>query len=193
MMLPLSFRAAGAAGALIAVNILAGCAGGASPLDTTVTRSDVMPNYEPISVSVFAGSGGHAVIEGATRDGASAEAIAASIRLPAHVAPRTIRAASKAERQSGPHLVLVFAPKSGTTSGKACRGEAEGGQAGDDVLTVFGVFCSSYGTPVSDAVLTLKGSPTPSDPNFQHRMSFLMNTVMPPFNPDRDSRPRLGG
>ncbi|MEM8754624.1 MAG: hypothetical protein AAGF90_16740 [Pseudomonadota bacterium] len=180
-------RAFSFAAAVAVPALLAACAGAPGPaLGDRVISKEVYPNYEPISVSVFAGSGGFARIVGTTRDGASAEEIASAVRLPAFVSPRQLRAAPAGERLSGPHLALVFAPKSGATPRKACRGEAEGGQAGDN-LVVLAAFCSSFGTPVSEATLTAVGSPSPSDPDFRRRLSFLMNAVMPPFNPEREN------
>lgn len=176
---------------IVAAALLAACTGG-GPGVVTVTRNDISPNYQPLSVSVFAGSGGRATILGSTRDGASAEEIAAAIRLPAHVAPRTIRAAPTAEAQGGPHLVLVFAPQGAVTARKACRGEVSGGVAGPE-LKVFGVFCSSYGTPVSEALLTSPDSPIPSDPDFGHRMSYLINAVAPATNPEAGDGCFMGG
>lgn len=155
--------------------------GGAAPLGDTVTQIYITPNYEPPSVSVFAGGGGVSTILGTTRDGASAADIAANIRLPAFVSPRTVTASPEA--LTGPHMVLVFAPAAGTTPLKACSGEAKGGQAGAQ-LQVLGVFCSSFGTPVSEALFTAAGSPVPSDPNFGQRIAVLMNEIMPVQNPD---------
>ncbi|MEM7544577.1 MAG: hypothetical protein AAF367_03495 [Pseudomonadota bacterium] len=176
---------------LLAALALTACTGGAGTnFADNVTRDLIYPNYEPISVSVFAGGGGNAVIVGTTRDGASAEEIAANIRLPAFVAPRTIRAATEA--QTGPHLVLVFAPQGRTTPRRACSGQAQGGQAGD-TLVVLGVFCSSFGTPVSEGLFTASGSPVPSDPDFRQRLSVLMNNIMPVRNPDFQGEPRIGG
>lgn len=139
--------------------------------------------YEPVYVSSFAASGAPTAIYGTTRDGASADAIAADIRLPAHFSPRTISAGPTGER-SGPHLVLVIAPE-GATPKKACRGEAKGGQAGAE-LRVLGVFCSSYGRPVSEALLIADGSPVPGDGDFSDAMRQLLRVIAPPVNPDRE-------
>ncbi|MEM7544578.1 MAG: hypothetical protein AAF367_03500 [Pseudomonadota bacterium] len=146
-----------------------------------VTRDYVDPNYYPIDASVFAGGGGRTTIVGTTRDGASAEEIAANIRLPSFLSQRTVRAAT--EPQKGLHMVLVFAPQSGTTPRKACSGQAKGGQAGD-TLKVMGVFCSGSGKPLSEALYTANGSPVPSDPDFQRRMSILIKTILPVRNPE---------
>lgn len=176
---------------ILAALTLTACVGsGGGQFSDTVTRDDISPNYEPISVSVFVGGGGNAVILGTTRDGASADEIAANLRTPAYVSPRTIRAAPDA--QTGPHLVLVFAPQSGTTALKACSGQGKGGTAGD-TLVVLGVFCSSFGTPVTEALFTANGSPVPSDPNFRQRLSTLMTAVMPPSNPDFGNQFRRAG
>lgn len=160
---------------------LSACAGG-FPGDT-VTLDRVRQNYEPVSVSVFAGGGGRATISGATRDGAGRDEIAAALRLPAFVSPRTVRAAPPDERPGGPHLALVIAPKNLVTFSSLCRGEAEGGVAGDE-LVVYGAFCSSYGTPVTEGRFTASGSPVPSDPDFGSRLSILMNELMPVSNPE---------
>ncbi|MFV0474577.1 MAG: hypothetical protein ACK5MQ_10295 [Pikeienuella sp.] len=167
----------------IAALALAACAGG---LDM-VTRVDMSPNYAPQWVSVFAASGGEATILGTTRDNASADEIAAALRLPAHVGRRALSAAPPGEAQGGAHLVLVFTPSGGVTGRKACRGEVSGGVAGPESLKVVGVFCTSYGTPVSEGQIDLKGSPVPSDPDFGRRMSYLMNAIMPAVNPQADS------
>ena len=139
--------------------------------------------YEPVSVSSFAGSGGVTSIYGTTRDGASPEAIAADVRLPAHFSPRSITAGPQGER-SGPHLVLVIAPQ-GATPKKACKGEAKGGTAGDE-LRVLGVFCSSFGRPVSEAMLVADGSYVPGDGDFSDAMRQLLREIVPVANPDRD-------
>lgn len=164
--------------------LLAGCAGPqALGLGDFVTKAEPKPGYLPLSVSVFAASGGYATIRGTTRDGASAEELAAQLRLPAFVSPREVRAAPPEDRPSGPHLAIVFAPKSGATPRRACRGEDIGGRAGE-TLKVLAAFCSSYGTPVTEALYTADGSPVPSDPDFARRIRFLTNAVMPPFNAD---------
>ena len=160
---------------------MAACVGTGAPLGDTVIQSNISPNYEPPSVSVFAGGGGVSTILGTTRDGASAAEIAANIRLPASVSPRNVTASPEA--LTGPHMVLVFAPVAGTTPRKACSGRAEGGQAGAE-LKVLGVFCSSFGTPVSEALFVAAGSPVPSDPDFGQRLGALMNAIMPVRNPD---------
>lgn len=170
-----------AARAALGALALAACVAGRA--GDIVTLDNVAVNYEPLSVSVFAGGGGYATIEGTTRDGASREEIAAALRLPPFLAQRTVRAAPEGERQDGPHLVLIFAPQGAATPHRACRGEVEGGAAGE-TLTVFGVFCSSFGEPVSEALFTAAGSPVPSDPDFGDRLSVLMNEVMPITNPD---------
>ncbi|WP_340108540.1 hypothetical protein [Pikeienuella sp. HZG-20] len=163
---------------------LSACAtGGGLPLDV-VTRTMIEPNYDSSSVSVFAASGGATTILGSTRDGASPDEIAAALRLPAHLAQRTVHAAPTGEAQNGPHLVLVFAPQSAASARDACRGEVSGGVAGSP-LKVFGAFCSSYGTPASEALFTAAGSPTPSDPDFGKRLSVLMSVLMPAVNPDQ--------
>ncbi|QIE54307.1 hypothetical protein G5B40_01910 [Pikeienuella piscinae] len=174
---------------LTAAALLCACAG---PGADVVTRNDISPNYQPIWVSVFSGAGGQATILGSTSDGASADEIAAAIRLPAHVSQRTIRAAPPAEAQGGPHLVLVFAPKGDVTARKACRGEVAGGVAGSE-LKVFGAFCTSYGSPVTEGLLSLPDSPTPSDPDFGRRMSYLLNALMPATNPEAGEGCFMGG
>ncbi len=161
----------------IALALSAGAAGA-----DIITAEEVSPNYEPSYVSIFAGGGGETYISGATRDGASPEEIAAALRLPARWNPRGVTAAATA--QTGPHLALIFAPESGATPRKACAGEARGGVAGGGDLKVLGAFCSSRGTPVSEAILTLSGSPTPSDPDFGRRIGRLLTKLLPPSNPD---------
>lgn len=146
-----------------------------------VMQQYIAPNYQPEYVSVFAGAGGEAAILGTTRDGASADEIAAAIRLPAYFNPRTIRAAKTA--RTGPHLVLVIAPAGGTTPRKACAGEAQGGVAGAE-LKILGAFCSSSGRAVTEAVFVASGSPVPSDPDFGRRMASFMQALTPPTNPD---------
>lgn len=177
----------------LAAAALAGCAGMGFVSDPgVVTRMDMSPNYAPNWVSVFAGSGAHATILGATRDNATPEDLAAAMRLPAHVHPRTIRAAPAGEAQGGAHLVLVFAPQGSVTSRKACRGEASGGVAGPEGLKVFGAFCTSYGRPVSEGMITFSGSPVPSDPDFGRQMSYLLNAIMPLTNPQAERGCFLG-
>lgn len=166
--------------ALCALTVASGCAYGPANADY-VMQDYIDPNYQPEYVSVFAGAGGEAAIIGATRDGASPDEIAASIRLPAYFNPRTIRAAKTA--RTGPHLVLVFAPAGGTTPKKACSGEARGGVAGAE-LRILGAFCSSAGRPVTEAVFVASGSPVPSDPDFGRRLASFMNKLTPPSNPD---------
>lgn len=178
--------------AAAAAATLAGCAGAFVSDPGIVTRMDISPNYAPNWVSVFAGSGAEATILGATRDQATPDELAAAMRLPAHVAPRTIRAAPAGEAQGGAHLVLVFAPQGSVTSRKACRGEVTGGVAGPEGLKVFGAFCTSYGTPVSEGMITFSGSPVPSDPDFGRQMSFLLNAIMPPTNPQAERGCFLG-
>lgn len=168
--------------AAAATSLLSACVGEIQGIDS-VSRIDVRALYYPGDVSVFAGGGGVTSIRGTTRDGASAEEIASKLRLPAWFHPRTITAAPAGEELDGPHLVLVFAPQGGIPARKACRGEAEGGTAGPQLMVV-AVFCSSYDTPRSYAVLTTDGSPVPSDPDFGHRFVHLMNEVMPSSNPD---------
>lgn len=152
---------------------MAGCAqvGGGD----LVYADFVSPSYQPNAASVFAARG-ETVIVGSTRDNASPEEIAAALRLPARFAHRTVRAAATA--QTGPHVVLVFAPSGGTTPNKACSGLATGGVAGDP-LKVLGVFCSSYGSAMTEAVYSANGSPVPSDPDFSQRFSVLLNMIMP--------------
>lgn len=146
----------------------------------TVTRVNVEPAYQPNAASVFAGAGGWTTISGTTRDGASPEEIAAALRMPASVAHRTIRAAPVNEAQGGPSLLLVFAPQGAVLGDKACRGDyPAGGTAGPDRLNVYGVFCSSYGTAATEAMLTTAGSPVPSDPDFTRRLGQLMNALFP--------------
>lgn len=149
--------------------------------------------YQPEYVSSFAAAGAPAAIYGATRDGASAEEIAANIRLPAAFSPRQISAGPTGER-SGPHLVLVFAPNGIVTPKQACSGRARGGVAGSE-LKVLGVFCSSFGRPVSEAMLIADESVTPSDPDFRSTIATLMNRLLPFRNPafQGDDRPRRRG
>ena len=142
--------------------------------------------YEPTYVSAFAAAGAPTAIYGTTRDGASAEAIAADTRLPAFFAPRQISAGPTGER-SGYHLVLVFNPV-GTTPKEACRGEATGGTPGAQ-LKVMAVFCSSFNRPVSEAILLADGSPTPGDGEFSRAMGQLLNKVTPPVNPRHGEGP----
>lgn len=149
-----------------------------------VINDYIATNYEPLSVSSFAGSGGVTSIYGTTRDQASADEIAAAIRLPAHFTPRGIQAGPQGER-TGPHLVIVIEPQ-GVTPKRACEGRARGGVAGPD-LKVLGVFCSSFGTPVSEAMLVADGSPVPGDPAFGDAMLQLLRVMVPVRNPDRDN------
>ena len=141
---------------------------------------DVDEAYEPIYVSSFAATGAPTAIYGTTSDGASAEAIASAIRLPAFFSPRGISAGPTGER-SGPHLVLVFNP-SGATDRKACRGDVTGGSPGAD-MKVLAVFCSSFNRPVSSAILETDGAPAANDPDFSKAMSQLLRKVTPPVNP----------
>ena len=137
--------------------------------------------YQPEYVSSFAAVGAPTAIYGATRDGASAEEIAANIRLPAAFSPRAISAGPTGER-TGPHLVLVFAPEGIVTPREACSGRARGGVAGSK-LKVLGVFCSSFGRPVSEAMLIAGDSVTPSDPDFRSTIATLMRSILPFRNP----------
>ncbi|MEO1611232.1 MAG: hypothetical protein AAFU55_02585 [Pseudomonadota bacterium] len=156
-----------------------------------VINDYIATNYEPLSVSSFAGSGGATSIYGTTRDQASAEEIAAAIRLPAHFSPRDVSAGPQGERR-GPHLVLVIEPQ-GVTPKRACEGKAKGGVAGSE-LRVLGVFCSSFGTPVSEAMLVADGSPVPGDGDFSDTMLQLRRVMVPVRNPDRDGpQLRIGG
>lgn len=151
----------------------------------TVTRVNVEPAYQPNAASVFAGAGGWTTISGTTKDGASPEEIADALRMPARVWPRTIRAAPTGETQGGPSLLLVFAPQGAVLGDKACRGDfPSGGTAGPERLNVYGVFCSSYGTAATEAMLTTAGSPVPSDPDFTQRLGQLMNALFPAVNID---------
>lgn len=141
---------------------------------------DIDEAYEPIYVSSFAATGAPTAIYGTTSDGASAEAMAAAMRLPAFFSPRQISAGPTGER-SGPHLVLVFNP-SGATDKKACRGEVRGGAPGPD-MKVLGVFCSSFNRPVSSAILETDGAPAANNPAFAKAMSQLLRRIVPPSNP----------
>lgn len=165
--------------------LLSACAADGGWNVDTVTRVDIKPAYQPNAASVFAGSGGWTTITGTTQDGASAEEIAAAMRLPARLWPRTVRAAPEGEAQGGPALLLVFAPQGAVIGDKACRGEyASGGTAGPERLNVYGVFCTSYGNSGTEAMLTTAGSPVPSDPDFAARLGQLLNALFPVINID---------
>lgn len=141
--------------------------------------------YDPSQVRIFAAAGAPTAIYGATRDGASAEAMAAGFRLPGYLSQRNVTAGPVGERDE-PHLVLVFAPNKGTSARQACRGEASGGTAGAE-LKVLGVFCNGYDRPVAEGVLLSSASPTPGGGDYASAMKGLMNAILPPRNPHHEN------
>lgn len=151
---------------------------------------DVTSAYTVQEAHVFAASGGPVEVLGAPADGASPEAVAAAMRLPAFLRSRSLTARPPTEaRYKGLRLVLVFAPSSNFTGDAACAGGASGGVAAGAETRVKGVFCRND-RALSESTVVAEGAPGVGDPALSRALGLLVNSVMPSTAPeDADQDP----
>ena len=165
---------------LSAVFGLTACATAATGFGETIHSPDVYVKYSFQDASIYAAAGGPIEVYGAPQDGASPEAVAAAIRLPAYLSPNTARAVEPG--QGGYRVALVFAPQAGQGGEAVCRGEAKGGQAGA-TTKVLAVFCRSETATLGEARLETSNAFAPGDPAFQAGMKRLLREIMPLRSP----------
>lgn len=170
---------------------LGACAASTS-FGETIHSTDVYLKYSLQDASIFASAGGPIEVYGAPQDGATAEAVAAAIRLPAYLTPNT--ATAVAPGQGGYRVALVFAPKPGLGGESVCKGNATGGQAGAETK-VLAVFCRSETATLSEARLETAVVFTPGTTAFRNGMRRLFRELMPLRSPfDQGERScRRGG
>ena len=170
---------------------LSACAASTS-FGETIHSTDIYLKYSFQDTSIFAAAGGPIEVYGAPQDGATPEAIAAAIRLPAYLTPNDAKAVEPGN--GGYRVALVFAPQAGISGESVCKGKAKGGQAG--VTTkVLAVFCRSETATLSEARLETAGAFTPGSQAFQIGMSRLLRELMPlrsPFDQGEQSCRRGG-
>lgn len=142
----------------------------------TVHSTDIYLKYSFQDASIFAAAGGPIEVYGAPQNGASPEAVAASIRLPSYLAPNDAKAVEPG--QGGYRVALVFAPQAGLSGESVCKGRAKGGQAGPNTK-VLAVFCRSETATLSEARLETSNAFIPGEPGFQAGMSRLLRELMP--------------
>ena len=158
----------------------------------TIHSEDIYLRYNLLDASQFAAAGGRIEVYGAPQNGASAEEVAAALRLPAYLTPRD--ATAVAQGAEGYRVALVFAPQAGISGASVCKGKAKGGQAGS-TTKVLAAFCRGEKTILSEARLEASGAFVPGAPAFQKGMSRLLKKVLPRKSPfdEGEGRRRIGG
>ncbi len=179
--------------AMLAISLgVSACASASTGFGETIHSTDIYLKYSFQDASVYAAAGGQIEVFGAPQDGASPEAVAASIRLPAYLSPNQTKAVDPG--QGGYRVALVFAPQAGLSGESVCKGKAKGGQAGS-TTKVLGVFCRSETAILSEARLETSSAFVPGQTGFQTGMSRLMRELMPlrsPFDQGEQSCRRGG-
>lgn len=158
----------------------------------TIHSTDIYLKYSFQDASIFAAAGGPIEVYGAPQDGASAEEVAAAIRLPAYLTPNSAKAVTPGE--GGYRVALVFAPQAGLSGESVCKGKAKGGQAGE-ATKVLAVFCRSETATLSEARLETAGAFTPDSATFRTGMTRLLREILPlrsPFDQGEQSCRRGG-
>jgi len=152
----------------------------ANSLGETIHSTDIYLKYTFQDASAFAAAGGPVEVYGAPQDGASPEAVAAAIRLPAYLTPNQAKAVEPG--QGGYRVALVFAPRAGLSGEKVCKGDAKGGRAGANTR-ILAVFCRSETAILSEARLETSAAFTPGMPAFQTGVKRLLREIMPLSSP----------
>ncbi len=159
---------------------LSACATVSTGFAETIHSTDVYLKYSFQDASIFATNGGPIEVYGAPQNGASAEEVAAAIRLPAYLNPNLAKAVEPG--QGDYRVAVVFAPRAGLSGESVCKGKARGGQAGPDTK-IFAVFCRSETSVLGEARLEASSSFTPGEPGFQIGMRRLLREIMPLRSP----------
>lgn len=179
--------------AIFAITLgVSACASASTGLGETIHSSDIYLKYSFQDASIFAAAGGPIEVYGAPQDGASPETVAASIRLPAYLAPNQAKAAQPG--QGGYRVALVFAPQAGLSGESVCKGKAKGGQAGPNTK-VLAVFCRSETATLSEARLETSNTFVPGESGFRTGMTRLLREILPlrsPFDQGEQSCRRGG-
>lgn len=179
-------RALGAAALTAAGFALAACAGAPSPNATVVHSNLVETNYSPQEVWAV-GPAMPVDVRGTPPDGATAQEVAAALRLPAWFGSKPMELT--APDAAGPRVVVAFG---GAPLSRICKGDPapEGASPSARPLTAALAYC--WGDRLaSRAILTSPLTSGPRDAAFASQMLQGMRVLLPVRNPalDRDSRP----
>lgn len=179
--------------AMLAVTLgVSACASASTGFGEVIHSTDIYLKYSFQDASAYAAAGGPIEVYGAPQDGASPEAVAASIRLPAYLTPNDAKAVEPG--LGGYRVALVFAPQADLSGESVCKGRAKGGQAGQSTK-ILAVFCRSETATLSEARLETSLAFAPGEPGFQTGMSRLFRELMPlrsPFDQGKQSCRRGG-
>lgn len=178
--------------AMFAITLgVSACASASTGFGETIHSTDIYLKYSFQDASIYAAAGGPIEVYGAPQNGATPDAVAASIRLPAYLAPYQTTAIEPG--QGGYRVALVFAPQAGLSGESVCKGKAKGGQAGPNTK-ILAVFCRSETATLSEARLETSNVFVPGGSGFQTGMSRLMRELMPLRSPfDQGEQSCRGG
>jgi hypothetical protein len=172
-------RAVAAVAAALAV---AGCAGGGL-FDERIAFVDHDPAYSPLEFGGFAAAGPLVEARGPIPGGASAEELAAALRLPGFFPQTPFRVAPPAPSEARQaRIVLAFGPGAGFDPVALCRGGVDGAGGGEG-LGVAAAWCRG-GSPLGWGRLDHRRPLAPGDPAFTASMRRLFGEIAPPRRPN---------
>ncbi len=179
--------------AMLAITLGVGaCASASTGFGERIHSTEIYLKYSFQDASSYAAAGGPIEVYGAPQNGATADEVAASIRLPAYLSPNQTKSVEPG--LGGYRIALVFAPKAGLSGESVCKGKAKGGQAGSNTK-VLAVFCRSETATLSEARLETSNAFVPGGTGFRSGMNRLMRELMPlrsPFDQGEQSCRRGG-
>lgn len=167
--------------AVAAAALAAGCA--ASPFQSSVHSVSTFPNYVPLGFSAFASAGPAVELRGPLPGGASPEAVAAALRLPAFYAQAPFRPVPAGS--PGQRIVLAFGATGGDTTA-LCEGPGAAGAETPGRLEVAAAYC--VGSRAASVGRLSDARPlTPGDPAFTAALRTLFTEMAPTRDPNRET------